>query len=56
MDARWKITDGKALLVCGYEGADKFNANRLEGAMSFEDFTAKLPSLEKSSEIIFYCA
>lgn len=55
-DARRKVISGKALLVCGYEGEEKFNANRLEGAIRLEEFTAKLPSLEKSQEIIFYCA
>jgi hypothetical protein len=56
VDAREKVVSGKAILVCGYEGEEKFKTYRLEGAISFEDFQSKLPSLDKNQEVIFYCA
>ena len=55
-DVREKVTGGKALFVCGYDDADKFRDNHLEGAISFAEFKSKLPSLNKDREIIFYCA
>lgn len=51
-----KVMSGNALLVCGYDDADKFSANHLEGAISLSEFKSRLPSLEKDQEIIFYCA
>lgn len=55
-EVREKVTNGNALFVCGYDDADKFRANHLEGAISFDEFKSKLPSIEKDQEIIFYCA
>ncbi len=55
-EAREKITSGKALLVCGYDDAHKFRDNYLEGAISLPELKAKLSSLSKDQEIIFYCA
>lgn len=54
--AREKILARKAMLVCAYEDAAKFNNARLEGAMSIRDFRAMEQSLSKEQEIIFYCA
>ena len=51
-----KLKTGKTLLVCGYEDEAKFNQLRLEGAISFNEFKSKLPSLLKDQEIVFYCA
>lgn len=55
-EARAKVTSGQALLVCAYDDPDKFNKNRLEGALPFSELLAKLPALNKDQEIIFYCA
>ncbi len=46
---------GDAFLVCAYADEAKFRAARLEGAISLETLNAKLPSLSKDAEIIFYC-
>jgi hypothetical protein len=54
--AREQTTTGLALLVCAYEDEKKFNANHLEGAISFADFKTRLSSLPKDQKIIFYCA
>lgn len=56
VDAREKVISGGALLVCGYEGEEKFKAVRLKGAIALEDFVSRLPSLDRNQEIIFYCA
>ena len=55
-EARKKVTSGEALLVCAYDNADKFKKNHLEGALPFSKFLSILPTLDKSQEIIFYCA
>jgi len=55
-DARQKVRAGTALLVCAYDDDEKFSNNHLQGAISFNDFKAKLPSLSSQQEIIFYCA
>ena len=55
-EARQRVALGQALLVCGYEDEEKFKAFRLDGAISFNEFKSRLPSLAKNQEIIFYCA
>ena len=55
-DARQKVRAGTALLVCAYDDNEKFSNNHLQGAISLNDFLAKLPSLSTQQEIIFYCA
>jgi hypothetical protein len=44
----------KALLVCAYEDDAKFKKMPLEGAISFNEFKSRLPTLPKDQEIIFY--
>jgi len=54
--ARRRVQSGQALLVCAYDNAEKFEHNRLEGAMSLDEFRARADSLTKPQELIFYCA
>ena len=49
-----KLKSGKALLVCAYEDESKFKKMQLGGAISFNEFKSKLPSLPKDQEIVFY--
>ena len=49
-----KLKSGAVLLVCGYEDEAKFKKMQLEGAISFNEFKSKLPSLSKDQEIVFY--
>jgi hypothetical protein len=49
-----QLNSGKILLVCAYEGEVKFRQMQLEGAISFDEFNSKLPSLLKDQEIVFY--
>jgi hypothetical protein len=49
-----KLKGGKMLLVCAYEDEAKFEKMQFEGAISFNEFKAKLPSLAKDQEIVFY--
>jgi hypothetical protein len=49
-----RLKAGKALLVCAYEDEAKFKMMSLQGAISFNEFKSKLPSLTKDQEIIFY--
>jgi rhodanese-related sulfurtransferase len=45
-----------ALLVCAYEDEEKCGRMKLEGSMTLRELEARLPSLPKDQEIIFYCA
>jgi hypothetical protein len=55
-NARQRVEAGTALLVCAYDDDEKFSSYHLQGAISLNDFRAKLPSLSAEQEIIFYCA
>ena len=44
------------LLVCGYDGDDRFREMELEGAISWSSFQSRLPSLSLDQEVVFYCA
>ena len=55
-DARKKIESDDALLVCAYTSDERFKKNRLEGAISFDEFMSMKLKLPKDREIIFYCA
>jgi hypothetical protein len=54
-EARPKVQAGEALFVCGYDDEGMCGQMRLEGAMTFGEFNAKLPQIAKDKEIIFYC-
>jgi len=51
-----KLRMGEALLVCAYDSEEQFRSLQLSGAISLPEFRAKLPSLSKDREIVFYCA
>jgi hypothetical protein len=53
-DVRQSVSSGSALLVCAYEDDAKFRSMHLEGAISFHEFKARLSSLPKEQEIVFY--
>ncbi len=54
-DARREVMSGKALFVCGYESEELCSRMQLEGSISLGQFRERLPLLEKSQEIIFFC-
>jgi hypothetical protein len=53
-EAHEKVKSGKTLLVCAYEDETRYKKMRLEGAISFNEFKSKLPSLSKDQEVVFY--
>jgi rhodanese-related sulfurtransferase len=55
-EARQRVRQGEALLVCAYDSKEKFSQVHLEGALSLDAFRARLSELPKNREIIFYCA
>lgn len=55
-DARQRVEEGKALLVCAYESEDVCKGMMLTGAMSLAQFRERVPGLDKEQEIVFYCA
>ena len=56
IEAREKVTEGQAILVCAYDSDEKFNKMRLQGAIPLSTFKDKLTGIEKDQMIIFYCA
>lgn len=54
-EAREKVKSG-SLFVCGYEDESRCRPIMLEGAISYNEFQKKLPTLSKDQEIVFYCA
>jgi uncharacterized protein (TIGR02284 family) len=55
-EARTHLASGQAMLVCAYEGDEKFEKYHLDGAMPLYGFEAQADSIPKNREIIFYCA
>jgi len=55
-ETRRRMDSGEAMLVCAYESDEKFYNFQLEGAESLNNLRAKLPTVPKEQEIIFYCA
>jgi hypothetical protein len=55
-EARRKAAAGEALLVCAYPDEMKCNKMRLQGSMTLPELEARVPSLPRDQEIIFYCA
>jgi len=55
-DAHSRVSEGKALLVCAYEDPARFEKNRLEGAISIQEFRTRRVTLPRDQEIIFYCS
>ncbi len=55
-EARPRVQRGEALLVCAYENPLTYQSMRLEGSISLQDFREMVPSLDRETEIIFYCA
>jgi hypothetical protein len=54
--ARQHIEDNYALLVCAYDGDEKFHENHLDGAIPLEQLQHQEGVLSTDREIIFYCA
>ena len=55
-EARQKVQQGEALLVCAYDSMEKFSQMSLEGAISLDAFRGRLAEFPRNREIIFYCA
>lgn len=55
-EAKRRVDSGRAILVCGYEADEKFQAMHLQGAQSLNQFRKRLPDIPKEQEVIFYCA
>ena len=51
-----KVKASEAMLVCAYPDSAKFARMKLQGAVARSAFEAKLASLARDQEIIFYCA
>ena len=51
-----RVKSGASLLVCAYDSEGTCQSMQLEGAISLNEFTARVSQLPKDREIIFYCA
>lgn len=54
-EARQHVISG-AILVCAYESDEQFLRDPLEGAISLQEFQSRLATVNKSQELLFYCA
>jgi rhodanese-related sulfurtransferase len=55
-EAYERVSMDDALLVCAYDDPNKFADNHLAGASSLDEFEARVGSLPRETEVIFYCA
>ena len=55
-EAHDKVRRSQALLVCAYDDDVKCSRMALEGAITLGELRARLSSLPKTQEIIFFCA
>ena len=51
-----RVKTEQSLLVCAYASDDHCKNILLAGALLPSEFLAKVPTLPKDQEIIFYCA
>ena len=49
-----KLKASTAILVCSYEDENKFKTFHLEGALSFNEFKSRLPSLRHKGLNVSY--
>jgi hypothetical protein len=50
------LQTNKLLLVCAYDDDEKYRQYCLAGSISLSTFRSQLDFVEKSREIVFYCA
>jgi hypothetical protein len=55
-EARRKAAAGQALLVCAYPDDVKCSRVKLEGSITLADLQARLRSVSRDQELIFFCA
>ena len=55
-EVRRKTAAGQALLVCAYPDEVKCSRVKLEGSITVSDLQARLSSVPRDQEIIFFCA
>ena len=53
-EVREGVQAGSLLLVCAYDEDEKFEKNKLEGAISLSEFKAKLSDYDRNGRIAFY--
>jgi hypothetical protein len=55
-EARRRVAEGRAVLVCAYEDEEKCRRLKLQGAHTLRELEAGMATLPRSQEIVFYCA
>ena len=55
-EARRRVREGRAVLVCAYEDEEKCRRLKLDGAHTLRELEAGMSTLPRTQEIIFYCA
>ena len=50
------VTTNQLPFVCAYVDEAKCSRMRLDGSITLSELSARLPSLPRDQEIIFYCA
>jgi hypothetical protein len=54
-EARREVADGRAVLVCAYDDEQKCGQMLAQGAITLAQLQARVSSLPKEQELIFYC-
>jgi bifunctional DNA-binding transcriptional regulator/antitoxin component of YhaV-PrlF toxin-antitoxin module len=55
-DARRRVAEGRAVLVCAYEDEERCRRLKLERAHTLRELEAGMSTLSRDQEIVFYCA
>ena len=55
-EARRKLEQGRAVLVCAYDDPAKCRRMLLEGAITLDELRAREANLSRDTELLFYCA
>lgn len=53
-EVRERVESGDTILVCAYENEEKCRNNRLSGALTYQEFQQRLPTMSKEQGIVFY--
>jgi hypothetical protein len=55
-EARRRVAEQRAVLVCAYEDESKCQRLKLDAALTLGELQARAATLPRSQEIVFYCA
>lgn len=54
--AQNRLSAGDALLVCAYDDEQKCRSMQFGGALTLQEFERRKATIDRSSDILLYCA